>query len=124
MNIILTISSFLIVILAVNLASSVFAQEGSNSVIIPLGAATPNNPPYYIPPEITVSSGTTVTWTNKDNTIHTVTEGSLESAGSTPAFDSSIIAPSQTWDNTFDTAGEFNYYCTLHPFMTGKVTVS
>jgi plastocyanin len=124
MNIILTIPTFLIFILVINLASSAVAQEESNSVIIPLGAATPNNPPYYIPPEITVPSGTTVTWTNKDNTIHTVTEGSPGSTGSTPAFDSSLIAPSQTWDNTFDTAGEFNYYCTLHPFMTGKVTVS
>jgi plastocyanin len=52
-----------------------------------------------------------------------VTEGSPQSVGNNTAFDSSIIA-SQTWDNTFDTAGEFNYYSTLHPFMTGKVTVS
>jgi hypothetical protein len=60
MNIILTISSFLIVILGVNHASSVLAQEENNSVMIPLGAVTPNNPTYYIPPEITISSGTTI----------------------------------------------------------------
>ena len=106
------------------LATPAFAQEGDNSVIIPQGAATPNNPPYYVPPEITVSSSTTVTWTNEDSIIHTVTEGSPQSTGSTPAFDFSIIAPNQTWDNTFDTAGEFDYYCTLHPFMTGKVIVT
>ena len=67
----------------------------------------------------------TVTWTNDDSTIHTVVEGGPQGgAAGEPAFDSSIIAPKGTWENTFDTAGEFDYYCSLHPFMTGKVTVT
>ena len=99
-----------------------FAQE--NAVSIATGSANPSATEFYVPSEITVSSGTTVTWTNDDSTIHTVVEGGPQSGGATPAFDSSIIAPGATWDNTFDTAGEFNYYCNLHPFMTGKVTVS
>jgi nitrite reductase (NO-forming) len=53
-----------------------------------------------------------------------VTEGSPQAAGATPTFDSSIIAPNQTWGNIFDTTGEFDYYCTLHPFMTSKVIVT
>ena len=101
-----------------------FAQE--NAVSIAAGSANPSATEFYVPSEITVSPGTTVTWTNDDTTIHTVVEGGPQdaSAGGEPAFDSSIIAPGATWDNTFDTAGEFNYYCNLHPFMTGKVTVS
>ncbi len=101
-----------------------FAQ--GNAVSIAAGASNPSATEFYVPKEITVSPGTTVTWTNDDTTIHTVVEGSPTSAssGATPGFDSSIIAPGATWDNTFDTAGEFNYYCNLHPFMTGKVTVS
>ena len=99
----------------------VFAQE---AVSIAPGSSNPSASEFYVPPEITVSSGTTVTWTNDDSTIHTVTEGTPGGAGATPAFDSSIIAPGATWENTFDTAGEFDYYCTLHPFMTGKVTVN
>jgi plastocyanin len=101
-----------------------FAQ--GNAVSIAAGASNPSATEFYVPKEITVSPGTTVTWTNDDTTIHTVVEGSPASAssGATPGFDSSIIAPGATWDNTFDTAGEFNYYCNLHPFMTGKVTVS
>ena len=57
---------------------------------------------FYVPPEKTVSTGATVTWTNDDATIHTVTD-----KGGT--FDSSIIAPTATWEHTFDTAGEFDY---------------
>ena len=107
-----------------NNISNAFAQE--NAVSIAAGASNPSATEFYVPKETTVSPGTTVTWTNDDTTIHTVVEGSPESAssGATPGFDSSIIAPGATWDNTFDTAGEFNYYCNLHPFMTGKVTVS
>ncbi|HJT86032.1 MAG TPA: plastocyanin/azurin family copper-binding protein [Nitrososphaeraceae archaeon] len=107
-----------------NNISKAFAQE--NAVSIAAGASNPSATEFYVPKEITVSPGTTVTWTNDDTTIHTVVEGSPENAssGATPGFDSSIIAPGATWDNTFDTAGEFNYYCNLHPFMTGKVTVS
>ena len=98
-----------------------FAQE---AVSIAPGSSNPSASEFYVPPEITVSSGTTITWTNDDYTIHTVTEGTPGGAGATPAFDSSIIAPGATWENTFDTAGDFDYYCTLHPFMTGKVTVN
>ena len=101
---------------------NVFAQE--NAVSIAAGSSNPSATEFFVPKEITVSPGTTVTWTNDDTTIHTVVEGGPQSSGAPPTFDSSIIAPGATWDNTFDTAGEFNYYCNLHPFMTGKVTVS
>jgi plastocyanin len=92
----------------------VLAQE---AVSIAPGSSNPSASQFYVPPEITVSVGTAVTWTNDDATIHTVTD-----KGGT--FDSSIIAPAATWEHTFDTAGEFDYYCTLHPFMTGKVIVN
>ena len=102
-------------------ATLAYAQE---QVTIAPGSSNPSASEFFTPKEITVSAGSTVTWTNDDTTIHTVVEGSPQSAGATPAFDSSIIAPKATWDNTFDKAGEFNYYCNLHPFMTGKVTVT
>ncbi|MGE3858969.1 MAG: plastocyanin/azurin family copper-binding protein [Nitrososphaeraceae archaeon] len=94
---------------------NVLAQE--NAVSIAPGSSNTSASQFYVPDEISVSVGTSVTWTNDDATIHTVTDR----GGS---FDSSIIAPSVIWENTFDTVGEFDYYCTLHPFMTGKVTVS
>ena len=104
-----------------NNIDNVYAQE---QVSISPGSSNPSASEFFTPKEITVSAGTTVTWTNEDTTIHTVVEGSPQSSGATPAFDSSIIAPKATFENTFDKAGEFNYYCNLHPFMTGKVTVT
>jgi len=95
-------------------ATLAYAQE---AVSIAPGSSNPSATEFFTPPEITVSSGSTVTWTNEDTTIHTV----VDKGG---AFDSSIIAPGATWDNTFDKAGSFDYYCSLHPFMTGKITVS
>jgi nitrite reductase (NO-forming) len=104
-------------------ATLAYAQE---QVSIAAGSSNPSASEFYVPSEISVSAGSTVTWTNDDSTIHTVVEGGPQGggAGATPAFDSSIIAPGATWENTFDTAGEFDYYCNLHPFMTGKVTVT
>jgi len=103
-------------------ATLAYAQE---AVSIAAGSSNPSNSEFFVPTEISVPAGTTVTWTNDDSTIHTVVEGSPSGgSGETPAFDSSIIAPGATWEHTFDTAGEFDYYCSLHPFMTGKVTVT
>jgi nitrite reductase (NO-forming) len=104
-------------------ATLAYAQE---AVSIPAGSSNPSATEFFVPAEISVPAGSTVTWTNDDTTIHTVVEGSAETAssGATPGFDSSIIAPKATFEHTFDTAGDFNYYCNLHPFMTGKVTVT
>src|SRR5215204_3168217 len=103
-------------------ATLAYAQE---AVSIAAGSSNPSATEFFVPEEISVPSGSTVTWTNDDSTIHTVVEGTAQGgAAGEPAFDSSIIAPKGTWENTFDTAGEFDYYCSLHPFMTGKVTVT
>jgi nitrite reductase (NO-forming) len=109
---------------SVQSATLAYAQE--NTVSMAPGSSNPSAAEFYIPAEITVPAGSTVTWTNDDSTIHTVVEGGPQgsSTGGDPLFDSSIVAPGATWDNTFATAGEFPYYCNLHPFMTGKVTVS
>ena len=132
MKIVLITTTFLVAVLAIgfiginnnnsNNIPNAFAQE--NAVSIAAGSSNPSSTEFCFPKKSTVSPGTTVTWTNNDITIHTVVEWGPQSGGATPAFDSSIIAPGATWDNTFDTTGEFNYYCNLYPFMTGKVTVS
>lgn len=102
-------------------ATLAYAQE-SQSVSIVEGSSIPNNPTgYYNPAELgseasPIPVGSTVTWTNDDTTLHTATS---EEGG----FDTSIIAPGQTGEVTLDKAGEFEYICTLHPFMTGTVTV-
>jgi plastocyanin len=64
-----------------------------------------------------VALGATVTWTNDDPGMpHSVTavDGS---------FDSGILLTGQTFSYTFGAPGEFEYYCTLHPWMRAKVMV-
>jgi plastocyanin len=83
----------------------------------------------YIPNPVEVNVGDTVTWINDDFTTHTATSGGPGS-GSTGIFGGSedspeIIGPEgDTQSYTFDEAGEFPYYCTLHPSMVGTVVVT
>jgi plastocyanin len=76
----------------------------------------------YQPNPLQVSTGATVTWTNEDAQPHTATSG----ANVTPdgRFDSGILAPAATFDFTFTEAGDYPYFCILHPNMVGSVTVS
>ena len=81
----------------------------------------------YQPNPVEVSVGDTVTWTNDDTQPHTVTAG--ENGQPSGEFDSSpnfnpLIAPQQTFEHTFTQAGEYPYYCALHPNMVGTVSVS
>ena len=76
----------------------------------------------FVPESITVSVGTTIRWTNKDNVDHTVTSGTP--GNPTGRFDSGNLGAGETFSFTFDTAGIFEYYCKLHPTqMTATVTV-
>ncbi|HEX2472445.1 MAG TPA: plastocyanin/azurin family copper-binding protein [Nitrososphaera sp.] len=83
----------------------------------------------YIPNPVEVNIGDTVTWINDDFTSHTATSGAPDS-GSTGIFGGTedspeIIGPEgDTQSYTFDEAGEFPYYCTLHPSMVGTVVVT
>jgi plastocyanin len=97
-------------------------------VIIPQDSSTLTDDAYR-PNPIEVNTGDTVTWINDDLTSHTATSGSPES-GSTGMFGGTddspeIIGPEgDTQSFIFDEAGEFEYYCTLHPSMVGTVIVT
>ncbi|HVP64301.1 MAG TPA: cupredoxin domain-containing protein [candidate division Zixibacteria bacterium] len=70
----------------------------------------------FSPKDLTVKSGSTVEWTNKDDTPHTVTSND-------GAFGSGALDTNQKFKYTFAKAGNFPYYCKFHPKMTGTVTV-
>jgi plastocyanin len=70
----------------------------------------------FTPPTTTVSSGSTVTWTNGDSTDHTVTFDGGPDCGHLATAASATV--------TFPAAGTYNYHCTIHPSMKGTVTVS
>jgi plastocyanin len=97
-----------------------------SSVSIVSGASVPTNGEDYDPDTVTSSVGSMVTWTNDDTVPHTVTSGVVEDNVPKPdgKFDSSILTAGKSFSFVFDTAGEYDYYCFLHPFMTGNVVVN
>jgi plastocyanin len=70
----------------------------------------------FSPGTITVPVNTTITWKNNDNMAHTVTADDN-------SFDSGNIGAGSSFSRTFSVAGTYNYHCTLHAGMNGKVIV-
>lgn len=94
-------------------------------VSISEGASTPGceeDSTCFVESDATVSTGGTVTWSNDDSAAHTVTSGT-PTDGPDGVFDSSIIMAGKTFEFTFEEAGEYDYFCVVHPWMTGKITV-
>lgn len=77
----------------------------------------------YIPYEVDVAVGALITWSNDDAAAHTVTSGNI-SDGHDGLFDSSLFMAGATYEHTFDTAGTFDYFCMVHPWMIGIVNVN
>ena len=84
------------------------------------GASAQGNP-NYDPKSLNVKKGVGIQWTNNDNVPHTVT--SFKDAGK--SFDSSIIKSKDafTLDTTKLSNNEYDYFCTIHPFMKAKFTI-
>ena len=92
-------------------------------VVIPEGAAIPEDDQIFYDPEvIDITIGTIVTWENLDNTMHTATSGNPD-AGADGVFDSDIMSAGDKYEVTFNDAGSYDYYCILHPWMVGTVNV-
>jgi len=70
------------------------------------------------PKEITVSPGTTVTWLNRDDIPHTVTD-----AAETKTFASAPLDTDDSYSHLFATPGTYHYFCALHPHMQGTIVV-
>jgi plastocyanin len=82
---------------------SIVANSGSNS---------------YNPNPIEIKVGETVTWINDNSSPHTAT------SSNDSTFDSDVLRSGETFSFTFDKEGEYPYFCTLHPSMTGTVVVT
>jgi amicyanin len=70
----------------------------------------------FEPPVLTMKVGTTVTWVNDDDIPHLVSEKDGK-------FRSSALDTNETFSQTFKDAGTIEYFCVLHPHMTGKIVV-
>ena len=98
----------------------------SGTISVPSGSSVPGcdeTNECFIPAEVTVHVGDTVIWSNDDSAAHTVTSGT-PTGGPDGTFDSSLFMADTTFSYTFDKAGEYNYFCMVHPWMTGKIQVN
>ena len=91
------------------------AAPAGAAVSIPANART-LGASAYSPNPVTVTAGTTVTWTNTDTIAHTTTSD-------TPLFDSGTMNAGGTFSFTFQTKGTFPYHCTFHRGMIASVVV-
>ncbi len=97
----------------------------SGTISVPAGSSAPGcdeTNECFIPADISINVGETVTWSNDDSAAHTVTSGVPGAADD--VFDSSLFMAGTTFSHTFDEAGEYDYFCLVHPWMTGKVQVN
>ncbi len=123
----IAIGSFFVLfaIVAGMFASPAFAVHATASVSAPQGTSVPGcetTNECFIPYEVTVDVGGVVTWSNDDSAAHTVTAGSAAD-GPSGVFDSSLFMAGTTFSHTFEAEGDFPYFCMVHPWMMGLVTV-
>ncbi len=122
MKIFLTIFPIAMVLM-ISLIPTAFAE--TVHVSIPEGTnveGCETNNECYLPYQVTIDAGDTVVWTNEDLAFHTVTSGNRLD-GSDGLFDSGMFKIDEQFSYTFTNSGNFDYFCTLHPWMEGIVTV-
>lgn len=103
-----------IVIVSCGKSNSYGSSSSNNPVPVANSVSIVNM--AFSPVTLTVTAGSTITWTNNDNMTHTVTADDN-------SFDSGNIAMGSKYSKTFSTAGTYTYHCTIHPNMKGTIIV-
>ncbi|BDQ30622.1 MAG: hypothetical protein K5798_10695 [Nitrosopumilus sp.] len=102
------------------------AGPTTHTVNIPVGTSVPGceeSNTCFTPANITINAGDTVNWVNTDSAAHTVTGGS-PADGPSGVFDSSLIMAGAEFAFTFNDSGNYDYFCMVHPWMVGSVSVN
>lgn len=120
-GVIIILGILFVILIAVIIILNNGSPNNSNSDTTPSGNAGEGSVEIkgfaFSPATLTVKIGDSVTWTNMDSAPHTVTSDS----GS--ELDSPTLSKGEIYSHTFNSAGTYNYYCTLHPSMKGKIIV-
>lgn len=88
------------------------AAEGKNAAAVSITIDNFS----FTPKEVTVAAGTTITWVNRDDMPHTVVSPDKK-------FRSKALDTDDQFTFTFTDAGTYDYFCSVHPMMTGKIIV-
>lgn len=94
-------------------------------VSVPYGTSVPEceiTNECFLPAELNIDAGTEVIWSNEDDAAHTVTSGTPDS-GPDGVFDSALFMAGNEFSHEFSSPGEYPYFCLVHPWMTGSITV-
>ena len=94
-------------------------------ISLPIGSGVPGcdeTNECFLPYDVSIGVGATITWSNDDTAAHTVTSG-IVAEGPDGLFDSSIFMSGTTFEFTFNDAGTYDYFCMVHPWMTGIINV-
>ena len=94
----------------------------NSTMHVTISIQPPNVGTPFDPKEVHIIPNSTVTWINNDNVTHTVTSGDPQQ-GTDGKFDSGLLKLGKEFSHTFNEAGTFNYYCQIHPAMTGTIIV-
>ena len=123
-----TLSSLFVLMSVVSMIAIAPSAFAADEVIIEnaAGSSTPgceetNN--CFIPNPVTVEIGTIVTWSNTDTAAHTASSGTAAGGDMGEVWDSSLIIAGGSFSYTTDTVGSFDYFCMVHPWMTGTLIV-
>jgi plastocyanin len=100
--------AFLFAAAIIAMASPAFAQTTAHEQIIDIKS--------FMLMSVTVPAGTTVTWTNRDQVPHTV-------VAKDKSWRSAALDTGDSYSHKFDAPGTYDYFCSLHPQMIGRVTV-
>jgi plastocyanin len=98
----------------------------SRLVSIPAGTTIPGCEEVglcYDPPSLIIFTGGEIIWRNDDTSSHTVTSGNIIE-GPDGIFDSGLIKPGTTFSFKFEEAGQYDYFCMIHPWANASVTVN
>lgn len=117
----LVFSSIICLLIYLSAPSAVFAE--THQVEIVRGATTMQDK-AYLPNQIQILKGDTISFVNKDTVLHTATSGDGSSAVESGAFDTGFIAPNRSVEVVVNDVGDISYFCRAHPTMVGLVKVS
>ncbi|MBK5092505.1 MAG: cupredoxin family copper-binding protein [Actinobacteria bacterium] len=111
----LAVAALCVLVLTLLISAGCGKKTETTTPITPTSSVIKIKDFAFDPAEITVAPGTSVTWINEDSTVHTIT---------TTTFDSGEIKPNEQYKFTFGTPGTYDYVCSIHPSMKGKVIVT
>lgn len=104
--------------------------DNTYQVKIPTGAADPQAPYFWqsikdgsTDGDVEILIGDTIKWSNSDTAAHTVTSGTPQD-GPDDIFDSGLFPPGQSFEYQFTEIGQYPYFCIVHPWMVGTITVT